>query len=64
MNTDLRKKIKNVKKHRDDKLATMEIKRNYLISEPNYRTTNFFTENLLAIEMKKQRMFYCIHKNR
>ena len=28
--------------------------RDYLASEPNYHTTNFFTENLLAIEMKKK----------
>ena len=27
--------------------------RNYLVSEPNYHTTKCFTENLLAIEMKK-----------
>ena len=26
---------------------------NYLVSVPNYHTTFFFTENLLAIEMKK-----------
>ena len=26
---------------------------NYLVSEPNYHTTKFFTENLLAIEMRK-----------
>ena len=24
-----------------------------MVSEPNYHTTNFFTENLLATEMKK-----------
>ena len=29
------------------------MKRNYLVSESNYHTTKFFTENLLAIEMKK-----------
>ena len=38
----------------DIKLATTERKRNYLVSEPNYHTTNIFTENLLAIEMKKK----------
>ena len=25
---------------------------NYLVSGPNYYPTNFFTENILAIEMK------------
>ena len=37
----------------DIKLVTTERRRNYLVPEPNYYTTKFFTENLLAIEMKK-----------
>ena len=45
--------MENVRKHRDIKLVTTERRRNYLVSEPNYHTTKFFTENLLAIEMKK-----------
>ena len=44
---------KNVRKHRDIKLAKTERGTNYLLSEPNYHTTKFFTEHLLAIEMKK-----------
>ena len=48
------KTMENVRKHRNIKLVTTE-RRNYLVSEPNYHTTKFFTENLLAIEMKKQR---------
>ena len=47
------KTMENIRKHRDIKLVTTERKRNYLVSEPNYHTTKFFTENLLAIEMKK-----------
>ena len=43
----------NVRKHRDIKLVTTERRRNYLVSEPNHHTTKFFTEHLLAIEMKK-----------
>ena len=43
----------NVKKNRNIKLVTTERRRNYLVSEPNYHTTKFFTENLLAIEMRK-----------
>ena len=43
----------NVRKNRDTKLVATERKRNYLASEPNYYTAKFFTENLLAIEMKK-----------
>ena len=29
-------------------------KKKYLVSDPNYPTIKFFTENLLAIEMKKK----------
>ena len=48
------KTMENVRKHRDIKLVTTERRRNYLVSEPNYHTTKFFTENVLAIEMKKK----------
>ena len=47
------KKIEDVRKHRDIKLVTTNKRRNELISEPNYHTTKWFSENLLAIEMKK-----------
>ena len=40
----------------DIKLVATE-RRSYLISEPNYHTTKSFTENLLAIEMKKTEIF-------
>ena len=42
-----------MRKHRSIKLVTTERRKNYLISEPYFHTTNFFTENLLAIEMRK-----------
>ena len=45
--------LENVRKHRGMKLVTTERRRNYLVLEPNYYTTKSFTENLLAIEMKK-----------
>ena len=45
--------MENVKKERDIKLNTTERRSNYLVSEPNYHTTMFFTEHLLAIEMRK-----------
>ena len=32
----------------------IKLLRNYLVSEPNYHTKNFFTQNLLAIKMKKR----------
>ena len=69
MNTELRKKSKfffklmnnlvfgktmeNVRKHRDNKLLISEKRRNCLVSEPNYHSIKFFTEDLLAIEMRK-----------
>ena len=40
-------------KYRNIKLVTTERRRNYLVSEPNYHTTEFFSENLLATEMRK-----------
>ena len=52
-NAVFRKTMENVRKHRYIKLVTTERKRNYLVSDPNYHTTKFFPENLLAIEMKK-----------
>ena len=52
------KVMENVRKHRDIKLVTTERRRNYLVSEPNYHTTKFFTENLLAIEMEQKEDTY------
>ena len=52
-NADFRRTMENVRKHRDIKLFTTERRRNYLISEPNYHTAKFFTDNVLVIEMKK-----------
>ena len=51
----------NVRKHRDIKLVTAKRRRNYLASEPNYHTTKFLTENLLAIEIKKKRRYLRIN---
>ena len=45
--------MENVRKHRDIKFVTTQRKKPYLVSEPNYHTTRFFTKNLLAIEMRK-----------
>ena len=47
------KTMENVRKHRDIKLVTTESRKNYLDSKPNYHTKKCFSENLLAIEMKK-----------
>ena len=45
--------MENVRKDRDITLVTTDKKRNQLVSEPNYHTTKYFSEDLLAIEMKK-----------
>ena len=42
--------MENVRKHRDIKLVTTDKIRSQLISQPNYHTTKYFLENLLAIE--------------
>ena len=39
--------------NRNIKVVATEKRRNYLVSEPNFHTVKFFTENLLAIEMRK-----------
>ena len=48
------KSMQNVRKHRDIKLVTSNKKRCKLASKPNYHTTKWFSENVLAIEMKKK----------
>ena len=50
------KTMENVRKHRDIKLVTTDKRRNQLVSEPNYHTTKCFSENLLAIEMRKTKV--------
>ena len=47
------KTMENVRKCRDIKLVKTDKRRNQLVSEPNYHTTKYFSENLLPIEMKK-----------
>ena len=42
----------NVRKHRNIKLVTTKRRRNYLVSEANHHTPNFFAENLLAVRIR------------
>ena len=56
VNSVFGKTMENVRKHRDIKLVTTEEQRSKLVSEPNYHTTKYFTENLLGIEMKKTKV--------
>ena len=48
--------MENVRKQRDIKLVTTDKRRNQLVSKPNYRTTKWFSENLLATEMKRTKV--------
>ena len=50
------KTMENVRKRRNIKLVTTERRRNYLVLEPNYHSTKFFIENLLAIEIRKTQL--------
>ena len=48
--------MENVRKHRDIKLVTRDKRRNLLVSEPNYHTIKWFSEDLIATEMKKTKV--------
>ena len=50
------KTMENVRNYRNTKLVIKERRRSYLVSQPNYHTIKFFTENFLAIEMRKTQM--------
>ena len=45
--------MENVRKHRDIKLVTTNKKRNKFALEPNNHTAKWFSEDLLAMGMKK-----------
>ena len=45
--------MENLRKHTNIKPVRRERRKNYFVSRGNYHTTNIFTENLLAIEMRK-----------
>ena len=49
--------MENVRKHTDIKLVTGKARRIYLVSKPNYHTTNFFSKNLLDVGIKRTQMF-------
>ena len=55
-NSVFEKTMENVRKHRDIKLVTTDKKRRKLVSEPNYHTMNYISENLSIIEMKRTKV--------
>ena len=50
------KEMENVRKHRDIKLVTTDKKRSKLVSEPNYHTMNYISEDLSIIEMRRTKV--------
>ena len=50
------KTMENIRKYRDIKLVTTDKKRSKLVSEPNYHTINYISEDLSVIEMNKTKV--------
>ena len=55
-NSVFEKTMENVRNYRDIKLVTIDKRRKQLVSEPNYHTHKKFSENLMAIAMKKKKV--------
>ena len=47
------KTIQNVRSEKDIKLVTTDVQRNKLVSQPNFYSSKYFYENLIAVEMRK-----------
>ena len=50
------KTMENIRKHRDIKLVTTNERRSKLVSEPNYHTINYISEDLSITEMKRTKI--------
>ena len=50
------KTMENVRNHRFIKLVATNERRKKLVSEPNYHKSKHFSENLMAIEMRKRKV--------
>ena len=50
------KTMENIRKYRDIKLVAIDRKRNKLVSESNYHTINYISEDLSIIEMNRTRV--------
>ena len=50
------KAMENVRNHKDIKLVVTNETRKKLVSEPNYHSSKSFSDNLMAIEMKKTKV--------
>ena len=57
LNNDVfRKTMEKIRKHRDIKLVTTDKRGNQLASGPNYRKIKYFSESVMAIEIKKTKV--------
>ena len=50
------KTMENIRKHKNSKLVTTNKRRNKLVSERNYHTINYISEDLSIIEMNKTKV--------
>ena len=50
------KTMENIRKHKDIKLVTTNRRRSKLVSEPNYHTINYISEDLSIIKMNKTKI--------
>ena len=50
------KTMENIRKHRNIKIVTTDKKRNKLVSEPNYHTMDYISEDLSIIGMKRTKV--------
>ena len=50
------KTMENIRKHKDIKLVTTNKRRSKLVSEPNYHTINYISEDLSIIKMNKTKI--------
>ena len=55
-NAVFRKTMEKIRKHRDIKLVTTDKRRNQLASEPNCHKIKYFSESVMAIEIKKTKL--------
>ena len=49
------KTMENIRKHRDIKIVIFDKRRSILLSEPNSHTSKHISDDLMMIEMKKDR---------
>ena len=54
-NSVFEKTMENVRKHREIRQVATNRRRSQLVSEANYHTTKWFSDNLITIEMKKEK---------